>query len=150
MSILTAILLGQVLLLSDGVEPLVSLLVELTLIVQGREDFLDAVLMEVVGRGGPAVIVHPELFPKCDKFTGIAVRQSGHVDPLIVGGLLHLLAVLVNSSEKKNLVTAKPAITRYDIGENLFVGMANVRTAVRVVDRGGNEEFTHALVRSEA
>ena len=145
-TLLVTILLGEVLLLPDRIESPVSLLVELSLLVKGREDLLDTPFVILVGRCGPAVVVHSQFFPESEELPGVALRKGGHIDAFPIRGLLHFLPVLVDSGEEEHLIATQAAVAGNDICEDFFVGVSDMGKPVRVVDGGGDEELTHALV----
>jgi hypothetical protein len=60
--------------------------------------------------------------------------------------LLHLLAVLVEPGEEMDFVPHQPAEPRDDVGQHLLIGVAEVRRAVGVIDRGGDEELPHGWI----
>ena len=61
----------------------------------------------------------------------------------LAGAHLHLLAVLVGAGQEEDLVAHQPPETRDDVGQDLLVGMAQVRRPVGVVDGGGEVERLH-------
>ena len=54
--------------------------------------------------------------------------------------LLHLLAVLVYTGEIKYLASTQALVSGNGVSEDFFVSVADVRGAIRVVDRGRDEE----------
>lgn len=53
--------------------------------------------------------------------------------------------MLVNAGEKECRPPAQPLVAREDVRENFFIGMAYVRSRVRVIDRGRVEgAFRHS------
>src|SRR6185437_503418 len=86
---------------------------------------------------------------------GLEVRRDV-VDELlwrhaaIVRRLGHFLAVLIETGEKMHVVAAQAMIPRDGVGSDLLVRVANVRFAVRVIDRGGEVEPAHLRVPRRA
>ena len=59
-------------------------------------------------------------------------------------GLLDFLSVFVEAGEKKNLLAEAAARTRADIRNDFFVGVAEMRLAVHVINRGRDKKaFAH-------
>ena len=58
--------------------------------------------------------------------------------PLKRRGLLDLLPVLVGAGEEEHVVAVEPLEARNGVGRDGFVGVADMRRAVRVRDRGGD------------
>ena len=54
------------------------------------------------------------------------------------GGLLDLLAVLVGAGEEKDVVAVEPHEARDRVGRDRLIGVADMRHAVRIGDRGGD------------
>src|SRR5580700_9145651 len=53
---------------------------------------------------------------------------------------MHFLAVLIDASEKKNLIAFEPMITRDNIGQHFLIGVTDVRRRIRIIDRRGDVE----------
>ena len=59
-------------------------------------------------------------------------------------GLLDFLTVLVQTGQKENFLTKAPPRPRDDVGNDLLVGVAEMRLAVDVINRGGDvKPFAH-------
>lgn len=134
-----AVAVGEILLLTDGVESVVGLFVEGAFGFELGEDVLDAGLVAVVGCFGPAVVFDVEFLPKLDEALGVALGEGGDVDAFDLGRFHHLLAMLIDAGEVVGLFTFETLIAGEDIGDDLLVGMADVGLAVGVVDGGGDE-----------
>jgi hypothetical protein len=52
------------------------------------------------------------------------------------GRLLHFLAVLIETRQKKNLLSQAPSRTRNPVGDDFFVCMAEMRLAIDKINRG--------------
>jgi hypothetical protein len=60
--------------------------------------------------------------------------------------LLDLLAVLIDTRQKENLVAFEPMIARNYVSQHFFVGVTDMRGRVRVIDRCCYEKsFRHAM-----
>ena len=65
--------------------------------------------------------------------------------------LLDFLAVLVEAGQEKNFLSQAAPRPRDDVGNDLLIGMAEVRLAVDVINRGGDvKPFAHYRTRSLA
>ena len=78
--------------------------------------------------------------PERDEFRRDLVDELLRRDAGFLGRLLHFLAVLIDAGEKENFFAFQPVIARDDIGQHLFVGVADVRRTVGVIDRGRDVE----------
>ena len=92
----------------------------------------------------PLVIAHVELPPKIDKllrdiFDELRWRNAG-----FRSRLLYLLAMLIDTGQKENLVAFEPMIARNYVSQHFFVSVTDVRRRVGVIDRCGDvERFRH-------
>ena len=59
----------------------------------------------------------------------------------LLGRLLHLQAVLVGAGQEEHVLAVEPLEARQRVGGDDLVGMADMRLAVRIEDRGGDVEF---------
>ncbi len=71
---------------------------------------------------------------------GVAVGQLLRLDPLRVRGVGDRLAVLVGAGQEEDVLPALAHVPRDHVGSDLLVGVAEVRLAVDVSDRRGDEE----------
>jgi len=138
-AVFVAFFVGEKLFLADGVVSGVGFFVELSFVVEFLEDFLDAGFVAFVGGGGPAIVVEAEGVPEVEEFFGDFFGVGGGVDAFFFGRLLDFLAVLVDAGEEVGGVTVEFLVAGEDVGENFFVGVADVGSAVGVVDGGGDE-----------
>ena len=53
--------------------------------------------------------------------------------------------MLVDTGQEEDLAPALTLEAREDVGEDLLVGVADMRRRVRVIDRGGDEERFHGM-----
>ena len=135
-----ALFIGQKLFLPHAVISGLFRFVKMAGVPEPLEHRLHAVLVDRIDCRGPGVIADAELFPQLNKFGGHPRDKFRRGDALLLRGLLDFLTMLINACEEKNSAAPEPLVTRNRIGEHLFVGMSNVRSAVCVVDRGGDEK----------
>ena len=86
-----------------------------------------------------AVERHVEPLVHLPEAAGIARGEFGDAKPLALGGLHHLQAVLVGAGQEEHILAVEPLKPRQRIGRDRLVGVADVRNAVGIVDRGGDE-----------
>ena len=70
---------------------------------------------------------------------GVAGGELGNGKTLALGGLHHLQPVLVGAGEEKHILAVEPLKTRQRVGRDRLIGVADMRCAIRIVDRGGDE-----------
>ena len=70
----------------------------------------------------------------------VAVEQLPRGQPLLGRGLLDFLAVLVGAGEEIDVVAVEPHEAGDGVGGDRLVGVADMRRAVRVGNRGGDVE----------
>ena len=58
-----------------------------------------------------------------------------------LGGLLDLLAVLVEAGQVKHLLTQTMPRARDNVGDDFLISMPEMRLAVDVINGGGDVEF---------
>src|SRR5450432_1195874 len=148
LAIRPALFVGEELLLADAVVTFLLVFVDSFFVEEALENSLHTFLVRRIGRGGPTIVTDFKFLPKGDESRRDLIDELLGRDARLLRRLLHLLAVLIDAGEEENRVAFQPMITRDDIGEHLLVGMANVRRAVGVVDRGGDvERFGHRARR---
>ena len=81
-----------------------------------------------------------EFFPECGEAEGGLFDEVVRGDALFFCGLLDFLAVLVDACEEEYLIAAEAVVACDDIGEDLLIGVADVGSAVGVIDGGGEVE----------
>ena len=70
---------------------------------------------------------------------GIARSEVSDAKSLALGGLHHLQAVLVGAGEEEHIFAVQPLKPRQRVGRDRLVGVPDMRNAVRIGDRGGDE-----------
>ena len=76
------------------------------------------------------------------KDRGNLIDEDLGFNATLKGGLLDLLAVLVQTGKKVHLTAAHAHMARDHVGEDFLIRMAEVRRTVGVVDRRGDVERT--------
>ena len=102
--------------------------------------------MPGIGGGCPTIHVDIEFFPEGEELLSDTLRELDRLDPALLSSLLDLLAMLINPGQKERWSVKGPMIAGNDVGQDLFVGVPDVRIAIRVINSGGNEVF-HSLNR---
>ena len=135
-----ALFVGEKLLLPHAVMPAMPRFVEVSLVMQLLQHVLHRGDVARIRRLGPAVVSNAELLPERFEFRGDVAREFRRCHPGLLGRLLHFLSVLVDAGQEKHRPSALAVPARNDIGQDLFVCVANVRRRVRVIDRRGDEK----------
>ena len=108
------------------------------------EDGLDDFLVARLGGADEIVVGQFEFLrkrlPVNRQFVAVSLRRFA----LGLRGLLDLLAVFVQPGQEKGFLTQAATRPRDDVGHDLLVGMAEMRLAVDVINRGGDvKPFAH-------
>ena len=141
----TAILLGQECFLLRRVKTLVGFFIDLTGFVNLREAGLNDFLVARFGGADEIVVGQFQLFRKglpilCE-FIAIRLRC------LALGnrGLLDFLAMFIEAGEEEDLLSQTASRPRDDVSRDFLVSMAEMRLAIDIINRGGDEKpFAHA------
>ena len=141
LAIRSAFFVGQELFLANAVVALLFVFVDLLFVVKALQHSLHAFLVQRIGRRGPTVVADFEFLPKRDELRRDLIDELLRRHASFFGGLLDLLAVLIDAGEKENFFTFQPMITRDDVGQHFLVGVSDMRRAIRVIDRGGEVEL---------
>ncbi len=136
----SALLVREKLFLPDGVMPGTGVLVNLALVKKPLQDGPNTFPVKLVGGGGPGIILHSELPPESEKLPGDPGDILRRRDPLFLRRFLHLLPVLVHSGEEEHFFAPQAVISGHDIGQHLFVGVAEMRRAIGIINGGGEVE----------
>ncbi len=92
-------------------------------------------------RGADEIVVRGvEQLAHLAELVGIALRQLFRRNAFRPRCLLHLLAVFVGAGQKENIHSIQALKACHGIRRNQLVGMADMRLAVRIGDRGGDVE----------
>ena len=101
--------------------------------------------MPIAGRFGPVVVLHVEFFPEIDELLSYTFDEFSWRHSSLRSRLLHFLAMLIDTGQKKYFLTLKPVIARKDIGQHHLVGVPDMWRRVRIIDCCGDEKcFRHA------
>ena len=127
-----------------GIKPFVGLLIKFPGGVQFGEDGLDEVLVAGAGGADEIVVGQFEFLRERLPIRGESVAVSLRRFAIGLGGLLDFLAVFIKAGEEKNFLSKTAPGAGDDVGDDLFVGVAEMRLPVDVIDRGGDiKRFTH-------
>ena len=127
----------QKLLLPGAVETAVFGLINFAFIEQALQEIAHHPLVPLLRRADEIIIGNMELHAQFPKFRADFVRELLRRDAARPGSLLDFLPVFIGACEKKHLVSHQPPETRNDVRQHLFVGMAEVRRTVYIIDGGG-------------
>ena len=142
----SAFFFGEELLLAHAVVAALSGFVELALIPESLEHTLHTSFVEILNGSGPSIVAEIEFLPKLHEEGGDLCDELRRLDASLLCGLLHLLAMLIHTSEEEYVAPSESLVTGNGIGKDLLVGVAYMRCAVGVVDRSGDEKCVrHAM-----
>ncbi len=94
-----------------------------------------------VGRADEFVALDTEFVPESAPLGGHFRHEFGFGNAGFFGGALDVDAVLVGSGGHDHVVATHALVAAYGVTDDGRVGVANVRQAVRVVDRRGQVKF---------
>ena len=128
------------------VKPFVLRFVKLSGGMQPAQDGLHDPFVSRLGRADKIVVgqvqLSGKLLPGRSHFVAVGLGALAGAE----GGLLDFLPVLIHASQKKNVVAQAAVGAGDDIGNDLFVGVAEMRFTVEVVNRCRDvKPFSHAL-----
>ena len=108
------------------------------------EDCLDELLVARLGGADEIVVGQFQFFrerlPIGRQLVAIGLRRFA----FRLRGLLDLLAVLIQAGQEENLLPQAAPRPRDHVGDDFFVGVAEMRLAVDVINRGGDvKPFVH-------
>ncbi len=137
------LVVGVVLLAGDAVLALVEIELDVAGVVAALQQFGDADLVTLLGGADEVVVGDVQLLPRLliqrgDRVGEVLRRQAGGL-----GGLLHLLAVLVGAREEVHVVAEQAVPASDRVADDGGVGVAEVRLCGDVVDGGGEEVVAH-------
>ena len=129
------VLLRHELLLSHAVVALVLLKDDLAPVVKLLQPLAHHLLVLRIRRAHEGGRLHAQAAVEFAEPLAHAVGERLRLDVLALRRLLHLLPVLVHAGEEKDLLVEAGLVPREEVGQHLFVGVAQVRRAVHIVDR---------------
>ena len=97
--------------------------------------------MALLGRADEIVVGAAERLHHAAEDGRVPVRQLDRGDPLLLGGLLHLLAVLVGAGQEEDVLAVEPLEARQHVGRDRGVGVADMGYAVGIENRRRDVEF---------
>src|SRR5215469_6812301 len=118
---------------------------EIPLLVKRLQYFLNRLLVSRIRGLRPAVFLNSKFLPKRKEFGGDPLCKLQRLKAVFLRGLLDLLPMLINASQKESGSHESSMISRDNVGENFLVRVPDVRIAIRVID-GGCDEIFHKLV----
>ena len=119
-----------------AIPPLVFAFVNVPLLIETAEDFLNGFDMGFVGCADEVVIACVHQIPDPADFARNAVHIRLRGDPLLFGVIFNLLPVLVRSRAEKDVLAERTLIARNGVRHNHLVGIAEVRLARSIRNRG--------------
>ena len=96
--------------------------------------------MTFLGGADEIIIGAVELSQHVAEHGGVLVRELNRLDAFLLGGLLHLLAMLIGAGQEEHVLSVKPLKPRQHIGRDRRVGVTDMRHPVGVEDRCGDIE----------
>ncbi len=141
------VLLREEPLAGHAVPAIVIRAVDLVAVIQVLQDPLHRLDMSRFGGADKVVVcdfqVLPEILETHDRLVHMCLRRHA----ALVGGLLHLLSMLVGTGQEMDRQACQPVVAGQHIGQDRGVGMADMRLVVHIVDRRGHIEFisTHSI-----
>ena len=103
--------------------------------------------MSGIGRGCPAILLNPEFVPEGEKFLGDLLRKLHGLDPAFLRRLLNFLSMLIDPGQKESRPVKSPMVPGDDVGQDLLIGVPDVRLAICIVNCGCNEVL-HSVSRA--
>jgi hypothetical protein len=122
----------------NTIPSLVIILIDLPPVVKVLKDLLNHLLMAVFGGSDEVIVRDVQPFPEGLKPFDHLITVSLRIHPPFLGGLLHLLAMLVGAREKEDLVTLKTLVASQDIRSDRGIGMPNMGNVVHIIDGCGD------------
>ena len=94
--------------------------------------------MRGLGGADEAVVGHVQPVAHGAELRRVLVGERARRNSFLGGGLRHLQAVLVDAGEEEDVVAVEPLEARDRVGRDRLIGVADMRRAVRVGNRGGD------------
>ena len=90
--------------------------------------------MPLVRRADELVLGNVERLPGVFEVLDVLVDERLGLDPCFGGGTGDLLSVLVRAGQEKGLIAALPVVPGERVGDDLFVGVSEMRAAIDVIN----------------
>ena len=103
-------------------------------------DLLAGAMVLLFGGADEAVERHVQPLVHLLEAAGIAGRERGGRQALVLRGLDHLLTVLVGAGQEEHVLAVEPRKARQHVGRDRLIGVADMRNAVGIGDGGGDVE----------
>jgi hypothetical protein len=98
-------------------------------------------MMALFRRADEIIIRRIERLRHAPELCSVAVSQFARRDSFLLGRLQHLDAVLVRTGQEEDVFAVESLEAGKGIRCEQFVGMADMRLAVRIGNRSGDVEF---------
>jgi hypothetical protein len=117
--------------------------VKMAAIVQALQHGLHHSHMPGIRGADVMAVVNVQARPQITEAHAHAVAQLFWGDACALGGLQHLLAMLVVTGQEESLAPQQTVEAREDIGQHRGVGVAQMQIGVHIVDRRGDVVRLH-------
>src|SRR4029077_20377348 len=124
-----------------AVETNLLVFINFPLVEKALQHSLHTFLVQRIDRRRPGIVTNVEFIPKRDELLGHSRDKLLRRYALALGRLLDFLPVLIDTGQKKYVLTLQPMIASNDISQDLFVGVTNMRRRVGVIDRRSDEKL---------
>ena len=121
-----------------AVPALIGALVDIALVIELLEDFLNGLLMIIVRRADEFIIGSVHQIPNPLNLSGCLVHKflGSHTGCLSL--FLNLLSMLVRTCLEEHVISLLPLISGYAVSQNDFIGIADMRLAGSIGNGRGN------------
>ena len=133
-------LLGVIGLVAHRIPAGIAVEIDVAIRCHPLPDFLDRAMMLLLGGADEAIEGDIQPLIHLLEPRGIARRQFHRRQVLLLRGLDHLQAVLVGAGQEEHVLAVEPLKARQRIGRDRLIGVADMRRAVRIGDRGRDVE----------
>ena len=123
-------------LVPDRIPPGVAALVDVAVIGHPVPNLPAGFVVARLGGADEIVVGSVKKLSHLAEFVGIPLCQHGRLNAFGARRLLHLLPVLVRTREEEDILSVEALETRHRVGRDQFIGMADMRLAVRIGNRG--------------
>ena len=141
------LVLGVIGLVAHRVPAGVRVEIDVAIVRHALPDRLAGAMVFFFRGADEAVVANVEDAVHVLELRGVARRQIGRRQAFLRRGLHHLLAVLVGAGEKEHVLAIEPLEARQGIGRDRLIGVADMRYAVGIGDRGRDVIGAAGIVR---
>ena len=139
------LILGLIALTTHAVVAGIGPFVEVSGLLDTADDFLDTLMMPVLGGSDEIIVADSQAVPCGDKFLRDIVHPLLWTHTCSFGTLKNFLAVFVHPDDEMDAFALPTVISGGYISADLLDGVTEVGRAIRIVDGGGDVEL---LIRS--